>query len=298
MSFELSNIKNKFKIADQIWDYAIKGIGEKTLCDIYYDYIEKKDFIKREQSLILESLDELLGSTCYIRTRIKDKEHLIEKIVRNYTEKAATEKYQGINEKNYHNIITDLIGFRILLFERNKWEKVNAHLMKTYEYNADFFLDKKDQQSCDNPHFAEEPKAYIVDEDPEAYRKKRLTPDDSKAKIKYRSLHYTVKHKSFYSEIQVRTIFDEGWLEFDHLIKYPYDKDNIMKCDLLLLLSNIAKTADDMILFHSKYEAVFNENGKVDKQKKHSMTTKDVLSNKNKIDTNINNTQLSAGALS
>lgn len=46
----------------------------------------------------------------------------------------------------------------------------------------------------------------------------------------YRSWHYLIKtsptKQQDIAEIQVRTIFEEGWSEIDHQLRYPYDLDN------------------------------------------------------------------------
>ena len=44
----------------------------------------------------------------------------------------------------------------------------------------------------------------------------------------YRSLHYIIKYKGYYVEIQGRTLFEEGWSEIDHDIVYPYYQDDEM----------------------------------------------------------------------
>jgi ppGpp synthetase/RelA/SpoT-type nucleotidyltranferase len=36
----------------------------------------------------------------------------------------------------------------------------------------------------------------------------------------YRSIHYIVQYQSVYIEIQVRTIFQDAWIECDHEVRY------------------------------------------------------------------------------
>ena len=59
---------------------------------------------------------------------------------------------------------------------------------------------------------------------------------DIKAGGIYRSLHYIIKYKGYYVEVQGRTLFEEGWSEIDHDIVYPYFK-NPMLCDFSTLLN-------------------------------------------------------------
>lgn len=46
--------------------------------------------------------------------------------------------------------------------------------------------------------------------------------------------------------MQVRTIFEEGWSEIDHQLRYPYDLDNSLLQDQLLVLNRVAGSADEM----------------------------------------------------
>ena len=62
----------------------------------------------------------------------------------------------------------------------------------------------------------------------------------------YRSLHYIVKYKGYYVEIQARTLFEEGWSEVDHDIVYPYFQDDEMLKDFSTLLNRLSGMADEM----------------------------------------------------
>ncbi len=77
-----------------------------------------------------------------------------------------------------------------------------------------------------------------------------------------------------YFEIQVRTLFEEGWLEFDHRIKYPYDKDNIKKQEYIEILSSLAVAADRLISFYADNEADFKQTNKAIRKKTAKMMGK------------------------
>ena len=74
--------------------------------------------------------------------------------------------------------------------------------------------------------------------------------DDTLIDIKsdgiYRSLHYIIKYRGYYVEIQGRTLFEEGWSEIDHDIVYPYFKDDMMLKDFSTLLNRLSGMADEM----------------------------------------------------
>lgn len=44
----------------------------------------------------------------------------------------------------------------------------------------------------------------------------------------YRAVHYIVVYRGVYIEIQIKTLFEEGWGEIDHSILYPRRKGNAM----------------------------------------------------------------------
>ena len=72
-------------------------------------------------------------------------------------------------------------------------------------------------------------------------------------KFGYRSVHYLVKSslfkKQYIVEIQVRTIFEEGWSEVDHKLKYPYVKNNVVLERFIGILNRLAGSTDEMCSF-------------------------------------------------
>ena len=62
----------------------------------------------------------------------------------------------------------------------------------------------------------------------------------------YRSLHYIVKYKGQYIEIQGRTLFEEGWGEVDHDIVYKNAEEDEMLRDYSRLLNRLSGLADEM----------------------------------------------------
>lgn len=129
--------------------------------------------------------------------RVKDTEHLVEKIIRKNGKYAAEGKAITVNDYKEH--ITDLMGLRILLLFKEDWSEVHIFLSGKY-----------------SKRFVEDPFAYIrKGDDRHLY--------DGIIKIKeecpYRSVHYVIRHDDGAGlEIQVRTLFEEAWSEVDHKI--------------------------------------------------------------------------------
>ncbi len=168
-----------------------------------------------------------------MRWRVKDTEHLIEKIIRKRVNNESSEKYRNISAENYINIVTDLIGVRALhLFKDNCFE-INDQIRSTWTPTEDqiAYIRKGDDDD-----FVERLKAA------------GLIPKEHKAT--YRSLHYVIDSKptdrNMRAEIQVRTLFEEGWSEIDHSVRYPnFMNDELLKY-FLEIFNRLAGSADEM----------------------------------------------------
>lgn len=68
--------------------------------------------------------------------------------------------------------------------------------------------------------------------------------------LDYRSVHYLVRSRPTkepqVAEIQVRTIFEEGWSEIDHAVRYPVEQCSQHAAHMLAVLNRIAGGADEI----------------------------------------------------
>jgi len=209
----------------------------------------------------------LQGKFHSIRVRAKDPDHLIGKIVRNVNEKP--EKYKQITVDNYNKIITDLIGVRIIILNKHDWKMIHEELLKIFLNDPERYADRTDledkfdeyalsdeekedpQKLLPKSYHAEEPVVYITSKtDWEEYKTPHLRIDSSREH--YRSIHYIIRYGDFYFEIQVRTLFEEGWLEYDHRVKYPNDRNNPKKAEFIAVLNSLAVAADRLIAFYKE----------------------------------------------
>jgi putative GTP pyrophosphokinase len=66
----------------------------------------------------------------------------------------------------------------------------------------------------------------------------------------YRSVHYLLKTQptrvSHVVEVQVRTIFEEGWSEIDHQVRYPHSGGDAVLNQFVLIFNRLAGSADEM----------------------------------------------------
>ena len=192
---------------------------------------------------------EMAGIHSY-RYRTKEPGHLLEKIIRK--RKENLKKYGELDHTNYYKYVTDLIGIRVFFLYREDWIHFHRYLTSKFENKPENYI-------ADRLHdFNEDPDYYYIAEKPKVYKRGGDTRIYDGAEIDiitdgiYRSLHYIVKYKGYYVEIQGRTLFEEGWSEIDHDIVYPYYTDDEMLQDYSGLLNRLAGLADEMSSYFRK----------------------------------------------
>ena len=178
------------------------------------------------------------------RYRTKRVEHLLEKVVRK--KKENPEKFARLDHTNYYKFVTDLIGIRVFFLYREDWKNFHQYLTSRFENDPALYIrDRLEDFDEDPDHYylAERPRAYKRTGDSKIY-------DGNEIQIIsdgiYRSLHYIVKYRGQYIEIQGRTLFEEGWGEVDHDIVYKEAEDDEMLRDYSKLLNRLSGLADEM----------------------------------------------------
>ena len=178
------------------------------------------------------------------RYRTKEVDHLMEKVIRK--KKEDPERFALLDHTNFHKYATDLIGIRVFFLYREDWIHFHRYITRRFENDPGQYI--KDRLR----DFDEDPAHYYIAERPKAYKRTGDSKiyDSSEIDIItdgiYRSLHYIVKYKGYYVEIQGRTLFEEGWGEVDHDIVYKDAEDDEMLQDYSKLLNRLSGLADEM----------------------------------------------------
>jgi ppGpp synthetase/RelA/SpoT-type nucleotidyltranferase len=178
------------------------------------------------------------------RYRTKGVGNLLEKIVRK--KKENPEKFAKLDHTNFYKYVTDMIGIRVFFLYREDWIHFHRYITSRFENDPRLYVEDRLNDFDEDPdHFyiAERPKAYKRTGDTKIYNGNEI---DIITTGIYRSLHYIIKYKGYYIEIQGRTLFEEGWSEIDHDIVYKESEDDEMLRDYSKLLNRLSGLADEM----------------------------------------------------
>lgn len=213
------------------------------LCDIANDHKSRSEDLRATASYFAAAFQATKGVHS-VRWRIKDPDHLIAKIIRKRIEKSP--KYQDVSIDNYHQIITDLIGVRVLHLFKHEYEGIDEAIRAKW-----------------NLH--ETPPIHYIrmgDTTPDNFKKDLF--EEKPHPAGYRSIHYVLKTqptiREYLVEVQVRTIFEEGWSEIDHKIRYPNFSDNPLVTYFLTIFNRMAGSADEMGTFVKDLSTVMSIN--------------------------------------
>lgn len=184
------------------------------------------------------------------RYRTKGVSQLLEKVIRK--KKESPKKFAALDHTNYYKFVTDLIGIRVFFLYREDWKNFHQYLTNQFQNDPALYIHDRLKD------FDEDPEHYYLAERPRAYRRtgdSRIYDSNEVSIVSdgiYRSLHYIVKYKGHYIEIQGRTLFEEGWGEIDHDIVYKDAVDDEMLRDYSKLLNRLSGLADEMSSYFRK----------------------------------------------
>lgn len=210
--------------------YKKTGLNWPDLERIYDRHIKETPILESYLQSLSSKFSKL-PQVHSIKYRVKDAEHLIEKIIR----KKISDPSRNLSYENYFNELDDLVGIRILHLFKDEWEPIHDAITK-YELK-------------------EQPKAYYRNGDDNMHLKE-YEYKGCNLEVHahgYRSIHYVITEDILSTklscEIQVRTIFEEAWSEIDHKICYPYNMKNPIFEQYLLMINRLAGSADEMGTF-------------------------------------------------
>ncbi|MCM1500040.1 MAG: GTP pyrophosphokinase [Clostridium sp.] len=252
---------SRYNISEE--EFCAADIAWEDLVTIYNDFQNhkevhyKKILGKFEKKYLADISEERVHS---YRTRVKNPEHLIVKIIRKRNENY--QKYKTLTKDNYEKFLTDLIGIRCFILFKSEWRYFHQYIMDKIEDNSAYYV-KDCLADFDNDvghvYMAEPPKVHIRKGDDTDIYNDLLPSESIYSGMDYRSVHYIIKYQGVYLEVQVRTLYEESWGEIDHRMVYPlYSQDPILK-EYTKLLNRLTGLADEMGSFFVKLQMLEQE---------------------------------------
>ena len=218
---------NKYQITEEYLEK--NNINWDTLVEIYEDYTLYRKSYETQAELIATILRNH-PRVHSVKTRVKDPDHLIEKIIRKSDDRRK--KYGNdfnFNVENYKDEITDLVGIRVIHIFKEDWEDIHNFITGMWSVSEIV----ANVREGDNTKRFEELGISVHS---------RLSG--------YRSVHYLTESypttQKVIAEIQVRTIFEEGYGEIDHQLRYSHKEIPEVLAQNLMLLNRIAGSSDEM----------------------------------------------------
>ena len=251
------------RISNEVWEQA--AIDWPVLEAIAADHLAQFERL-RDTAELFARVVQRFATVHSVRWRIKDTEHLLEKIIRKRAEKSS--KYETISDQNYFEIVSDLVGIRALHLFKDECFSIDSDLRTTWKP-------------------VETPTAYVREGDPQDLTTKFR---DQNFEVKshpagYRSVHYVCAtqplQRKVLVEIQVRTIFEEGWSEIDHRVRYPNFSDDQLVAYFLTIFNRLAGSADEMGTFVKGLTGALRESSiqlaDANRQKEEALTAMDKM---------------------
>ena len=199
-------------------------VNIEQIMDVVEKNLHRIDLFRNNVARFFETHPKLIVSPPAIhsvRSRLKDPQHLREKIGR----KSFPD--DPITPENVFEQITDIGGVRVLHLYQAQFSQIHQAITEQLQ-NRDWVL-------------YEPPTAYTWDPESKEFFANHGLNVEVKESF-YTSVHYIVKPMQdlpVSCEIQVRTLFEEIWGEIDHQLNYPNPTDNVSCRDQIGVLARL-----------------------------------------------------------
>lgn len=180
-----------------------------------------------------------------LKSRMKEPDHLEDKLKRKLREFKEKGKKFPITTKNLFVKINDLAGLRILHLHTQQVDAIAKALIELFEEES--------------YKLVEGPTARTWDDESRAFFK-NIGIKTKKSPSLYTSVHYVIKPNTktkYTCEIQVRTLMEEVWGEVDHTLNYPHRTKSLACREQIAALARATSTCTRLVdsIFRSHLDA-------------------------------------------
>lgn len=217
---------------------------KKQIDQLVKHYINNRHLFE----VLLKSVETSVASSLKLRSplihsvkgRLKDPNHLKDKLNRKAIDGNGKGKAFAITTKNLFSKINDLAGFRIIHLHTTQFKEIDIELKNIFKEQAWVLHEGPIARSWDD-----ETKQYF----------KEIGVGVSDSPNLYTSVHYIIKANSknpITCEIQVRTLMEEVWGEVDHTINYPHKSQSSSCREQIKVLARVTSSSSRLV------DSIFN----------------------------------------
>jgi putative GTP pyrophosphokinase len=213
--------------ADQTW------VDE--LLSAYDEHLDRIELFRNQLMQALVSAASLGPHVHSFRSRIKEREHLREKLLRKKSESDAQGREFPITADNLLEKINDLAGVRLLHLYTRQIRSIDSALREIFEEQQYELREGPFARTWD-------------DESREFFNDCGIATQESPTM--YTSVHYVIGSASRTTvtcEIQVRTLMEEVWGEVDHEVNYPVPTQDLACREQIKVLARATSTATRLV---------------------------------------------------
>lgn len=182
---------------------------------------------------------ELAPHIHFIKYRLKDPQHLREKLIR------KAQQGEVIDKSKLFDRITDLAGIRIIHLHTSQMEAIHKAILAVLD-EQQLRLIEKPSANCWDVEYETIFKSFGIKPRPRGSM--------------YTTVHYVVRANQrtrVACEVQVRTLMDEVWGEVSHRVNYPNESPSVSCQDQLKVLARLTSGCTRLVdtIFRSHLEA-------------------------------------------
>ena len=170
-----------------------------------------------------------------MKSRVKDPDHLRDKLLRKLGDYKTKGQNFPITERNLFIKINDLAGLRILHLHTRQFEHIDLCLSRIFDEHFYNVIEKPSARTWDD-----ESRAYFESIGIKCVRSSSM----------YTSVHYVIapnQRTTYTCEIQVRTIAEELWGEVDHSLNYPHETSSLACREQIKVLARVTSSCTRLV---------------------------------------------------
>lgn len=219
--------------------YRSKHTERRKLADeLLLAYAASRPLVELFQEQLVKALTSSAELAQYVhsmKSRVKDPEHLRDKIFRKMRDCAENGTTFEITPENLLTKVNDLAGVRILHLYTRQIQDIDRALKAIFDEQSYELIEGPFARTWDD-----ESREFFTD----CGIKTELSP------TMYTSVHYVVSSASRTTvtcEVQVRTLMEEVWGEVDHAINYPSPTSSLACREQIKVLARATSTATRLV---------------------------------------------------